>query len=154
MAEAILNHKGKKRFTAYSAGSHPSGQVRPEAIAQLQAVHISTDRLRSKSWNEFTEPDSPKMDFVVTVCDNAAKEACPLYSHPSKGAKDGAAEPVVAHWGVPDPPPVQGSPQQIECAFLEAYAILDRRIDLFLSLDLNSFDRTALQKAVEEIGKR
>ena len=155
MAEAILNSKGGPQFTAYSAGSHPSGSVRPEAIAQLEAVHISTDGLRSKSWDEFTEPDSPKMDFVVTVCDNAAKEACPLFQiGGSRGGDAQAVTMIRAHWGVPDPPAVQGSPREIECAFREAYTILDRRIDLFLSLALNSPDRTALQKAVEQIGKR
>src|SRR5438105_1742877 len=106
MAEAFLNHKGKPRFTAYSAGSHPSGVVRPEAIARLQSAHIATDELRSKSWEEFSKPGAPKLDFVFTVCDNAAKEVCPIwFPHPSKTTKDGAPahESIVAHWGVPDP---------------------------------------------------
>jgi arsenate reductase len=155
MAEAILNSKGGPRFTAYSAGSHPSGKVRPEAIAQLESVHISTDGLRSKSWNEFTEPHSPKMDFVITVCDNAAKETCPLFQiGGSTGGDAKAATMIRVHWGVPDPPAVQGAPREIERAFREAYTILDRRINLFLSLDVNSLDRTALQKAVEQIGGR
>jgi len=153
MAEAILNSKGGPRFTAYSAGSHPSGKVRPEAIAQLESVHISTDGLRSKGWNEFTEPHSPKMDFVITVCDNAAKEACPLFQVGGSGDVQGVTM-IRAHWGVPDPPEVQGSPREIERAFREAYTILDRRINLFLSLALNSLDRSALQKAVEQIGER
>ena len=154
MAEAILNFKGKPRFTAYSAGSHPSGAVRREALAQLEAARVPTDRLHSKSWDEFSKPDSPKMDFVFTVCDNAAKEVCPLYSHPSRGAKGGAAEPVVAHWGVPDPAAVKGSPQEIERAFREAYTILERRIGLLLSLPLASLDRMALKKEVDQIGKQ
>jgi len=154
MAEAILNSKGRPRFTAYSAGSHPSGKVRPEAIAQLESVHISTDGLRSKGCNEFTEPHSPKMDFVITVCDNAAKEACPLFQIGGSTSGDQAVTMIRAHWGVPDPPEVKGSPREIERAFREAYTILDRRINLFLSLALNSLDRTALQKAVEQIGER
>jgi arsenate reductase len=144
MAEAILNFKGKPRFTAYSAGSHPSGKVRPEALQRLQAANISTDELRSKSWDEFASPGAPKMDFVFTVCDNAAKEACPFWP----------GQPLTAHWGVPDPAGVRGSPQEIERTFREAFSILERRIGLFLCLPLASLDRLAIKKEVDEIGRR
>ena len=154
MAEAILNFKGKPRFTAYSAGSHPSGQVRPEAVARLEAAKIPTSGLRSKNWDGFSGPDSPKMDFIFTVCDNAAKEVCPVIPHFSETAKSGAPEPLKAHWGVPDPAAVQGSPQEVERAFREAYTILERRIGLFLSLPLASIDRMALKREVDEIGRK
>ncbi len=121
MAEAILNRKGRPNFTAYSAGSHPSGQVRPEAVKQLQLARLPTDSLRSKDWTEFAQSDAPKMDFVFTVCDNAAKEVCPVWP----------GQPMTAHWGVPDPASVAGTPEQIEKAFREAFVILDRRISLF-----------------------
>ena len=155
MAEAILNFKGKPQFTAYSAGSHPSGEVRPEALQRLQAANLSIDGLRSKNWDEFASPNAPKMDFVFTVCDNAAKEVCPIwFPHPSKTAKDGAPDPLTAHWGVADPAAVQGSPQEIERAFREAFTILERRIGLLLSLPLASLDRLAIKKNVDEIGKQ
>jgi arsenate reductase (thioredoxin) len=155
MAEAILNFKGKPRFTAYSAGSHPSGAVRPEALARLESARVPTDGLRSKSWEEFSKPGAPKLDFVFTVCDNAAKEVCPIwFPHPSKTTKDGAAEPVVSHWGVPDPAAVTGSSQELERAFREAYTILERRIGLFLLLPLASLDRMALKKEVDQIGQQ
>ena len=144
VAEAILNVKGKSRFTAYSAGSHPSGKVRPEALQLLQAAHIPTDGLRSKSWDEFSQPDAPKLDFVFTVCDNAAKEVCPLWP----------GQPLTAHWGVPDPAVVKGSPQEVERAFREAFTILDRRIGLFLCLPITTIDKMALKKEVDEIGRR
>ncbi len=155
MAEAILNFKGQPRFTAYSAGSHPSGVVRPEALARLEAARVPTDGLRSKSWEKFSKPGAPKLDFVFTVCDNAAKEVCPIwFSHPSKTTKDGAAEPVVSHWGVPDPAAVTGSSHEVERAYREAYTILDRRIGLFLLVPLASLDRTALKKEVDRIGQQ
>jgi arsenate reductase (thioredoxin) len=144
MAEAILNFKGKPRFSAYSAGSHSSGKVRPEALQRLQAAHIPIEGLRSKSWDEFASPDAPKMDFVFTVCDNAAKEVCPIWP----------GQPMTAHWGVPDPAGVQGSPQQIEQTFREAFSILERRIGLLLSLPLASLDRLAIKKSIDEIGKQ
>ena len=144
MAEAILNSKGKKTFTAYSAGSHPSGQVRSEALARLHSAKIPVDGLRSKSWDEFSKPDSPKMDFVFTVCDNAANEVCPIWP----------GQPMTAHWGVPDPAAAKGLPQDIERAFREAFTILERRISLFLSLPLASIDTMALKKEVDEIGQR
>jgi arsenate reductase len=144
LAEAILNKKGKPRFTAYSAGSHPSGKVRPEALQQLEAAHITTSGLRSKSWDEFAKPDAPKMDFVFTVCDNAANEVCPVWP----------GQPMTAHWGVPDPAAVKGSAHEIERAFREAFTILDRRISLFLSLPLASIDRLSLKKEVDRIGQQ
>ncbi len=150
-----MNFKGAPQFTAYSAGSHASGKVRPEALQRLEAAHIPVDGLRSKSWDEFALPDAPKMDFVFTVCDNAAKEVCPIwFPHPSKTAKDGAPGPLTAHWGVPDPAGVQGSPQEIDRTFREAFSILERRIGLLLSLPLASLDRLAIKKSVDEIGRQ
>jgi len=144
MAEPILNHKGKPVFTAYSAGSHPSGTVHPEALKQLELARISTTGLRSKSWEEFSRPGAPEMDFVFTVCDNAAKETCPVWP----------GQPMTAHWGVPDPAAVQGEPAEIERAFRQAFFILDRRISLFLALPLASIDRLALKKEVDRIGRQ
>ena len=144
MAEAILNHKGKPAFTAYSAGSRPSGTVRPEALKQLELARISTACLRSKNWDEFARPGTPEMHFVFTVCDNAAKETCPLWP----------GQPTTAHWGVPDPAAVQGDSAEIERAFRDAFFILDRRIGLFLSLPLAALDRLALKKEVERIGQQ
>jgi arsenate reductase len=144
MAEAILNFKGKPRFTAYSAGSHPSGSVRAEALKRLEAAHIPMDGLRSKSWEEFSGPGAPKLDFVFTVCDNAAKEVCPVWP----------GQPMTAHWGAPDPAAVKGSPQEVERAYREAFSILERRIGLFLSLPLASVDNLALKKEIEKIGER
>jgi len=144
MAEAILNHKVKPGFTAYSAGSHPSGAVRPEALKQLEIARISTKGLHSKSWDEFGRPGAPEMHFVFTVCDNAAKETCPLWP----------GQPMTAHWGVPDPAAGQGDPAEIERAFRDAFFILDRRIGLFLSLPLAALDRLALKKEVDRIGRQ
>ena len=126
IAEALLNHKAKGIFKAYSAGSHPSGTVRPEALRQLELAGIPTAGLRSKSWNEFAAPGAPVMNFVFTVCDNAAKEVCPYWP----------GQPLTAHWGVPDPPAVKGSAEEVERAYRNAFSILDRRIGLFLSLPL------------------
>lgn len=144
LAEAILSFKGKPRFTAYSAGSHPSGAVRPEALKKLEAAHIPTAGLRSKSWDEFAKPGAPTLDFVFTVCDNAAKEVCPIWP----------GQPMTAHWGVPDPAGVTGTPQEVERAYREAFSILERRIGLFLSLPLTSIDKLALKKEVEKIGQQ
>lgn len=144
MAEAILNQKGKPSFMAYSAGSHPTGRVRPEALKQLEISHLPTEGLRSKDWSEFASPDAPKMDFVFTVCDNAAKEVCPIWP----------GQPMTAHWGVPDPALVAGTPEQIEKAFREAYMILDRRIALFLCLPIQSLQKLALQRGIDRIGKQ
>src|ERR1700726_404123 len=142
MAEAIMNHKGRPIFTAYSAGSHPSGAVRPEAITLLENAHLPTDGLRSKSWDEFAKPDAPKLDFVFTVCDNAAKEVCPIWP----------GQPLTAHWGVSDPAAVHGTEKEIERAFLDAFMTLERRIGLFLSLPLSSIDRLAIKKEIDKIG--
>lgn len=144
MAEAILNHKGKPAFTAYSAGSHPSGVVRTEALKQLQIARIATTGLRSKSWDEFGRSRAPELHFVFTVCDNAAKETCPLWP----------GQPMTAHWGVPDPAAVQGDAAEIERAFRTAFVTLDRRISLFLSLPLASLDHLALKKHVDDIGRQ
>jgi arsenate reductase len=142
IAEAILNFKGRQNFTAYSAGSHPFGVVWPEALRQLEIAHIPIDGLRSKSWDEFAQPGSPKLDFVLTVCDNAAREMCPVWP----------GQPITAHWGVPDPAAVRGSSADIERAFREAFFILDRRISLFLSLPLKSLEGHALQRELDNIG--
>jgi arsenate reductase len=144
MAEAILNHKGKPIFSAYSAGSHASGIVRPEALKQLELSGLPTDGLRSKNWDEFAKPGGPKMSFVFTVCDNAAKEVCPIWP----------GQPMTAHWGVADPAQVKGTPEQIERAFREAFLTLDRRINLLLSLPLASLDKLAIQKEVDRIGNQ
>ena len=143
LGEAILNHKGNGRFTAFSAGSHPSGHPRPEAIRQLELAGISTTGLRSKSWDEFSTPGAPHLDFVFTVCDNAAREQCPFWP----------GQPVSAHWGIPDPAAVQGTPEEIARAFRDAFTVLDRRIGLFLSLPLATLDQLALKKQLDNIGR-
>jgi len=144
MAEAILNHKGKLNFTAYSAGSHPSGLVRSEALRQIENAHLPTAGLRSKAWGEFSRPDAPPLHFVFTVCDNAAKKVCPIWP----------GQPMTAHWGIPDPAAVQGTTEQLERAFRDAFFMLDRRITLFLSLPLASLDRLALKREIEKIGQQ
>ena len=143
MAEAILNRKGKPTFTAYSAGSHPTGRVRSEALRQIEVAHLPTEGLRSKDWAEFAKPGAPKMNFVFTVCDNAAKEVCPVWP----------GQPMTAHWGVPDPAAVPGSEAQVERAFREAFFILDRRISLLLCLPLKSLDNLALKRELDHIGQ-
>ena len=143
MAEALLNHKGGPTFTAYSAGSHASGIVRPEAMKQLEMAQVPTGGLRSKNWDEFAKPGAPKMNFVFTVCDNAAKEVCPVWP----------GQPMTAHWGVADPAAVKGTLEQIERAFRDAYLQLDCRINLFLSLPFESLDKLAIQAEVKRIGK-
>ena len=142
MAEAILNFKGRPNFTGYSAGSHPSGTVRTEALTQLEMAHLPIQGLRSKAWGEFSLPGSPTLDFVFTVCDNAAKEVCPVWP----------GQPMTAHWGVPDPAAVQGSVAEVERAFRETFFILDRRISLFLCLPLKTLDGLALKKELDSIG--
>lgn len=144
MAEAIMNRKGAANFTAYSAGSHPAGAVRPEAIHQIEMAGLSAANLRSKSWDEFAVPDAPPLHFVFTVCDKAASEVCPLWP----------GQPMTAHWGVPDPAAVQGTPAEIERAFSQALAVLDRRISLFLCLPLASLETFALQREIDNIGKQ
>ena len=144
MAEAILNHKGKPNFSAYSAGSHPAGAVRPEALRQLERARLPTTGLRSKAWDEFSRPGAPELYFVFTVCDNAAKEVCPIWP----------GQPMTADWGVPDPAAVQGTAEQVERAFRDAFFLLDRRIGLFLSLPISSLDRLALKREVDKIGRQ
>ena len=143
MAEAILNFKGRPNFTAYSAGSHQTGKVHPEAIRQLEIAHMPTQGLRSKSWQEFSGPASPKLDFVFTVCDNAAKEVCPVWP----------GQPMTAHWGVPDPAALRGSTIEMKRAFKEAFFILDRRISLFLCLPFKALDSLALKRELDNIGR-
>jgi arsenate reductase (thioredoxin) len=144
MAEALLNRKGHPTFTAYSAGSHPTGRVRPEALRQIEIGGLPTEGLRSKSWDEFARPGAPQMDFVFTVCDNAAAEVCPIWP----------GQPMTAHWGVPDPAAVSGSPKEIERAFRDAFMILDRRIALFLSLPLPTLSQLAIQKEIDRIRRQ
>jgi len=142
LAEAILNHRGAPQFHGFSAGSHPTGVVNPNAINLLAFAHLPTEGLRSKSWDEFAKPGAPQMDFVFTVCDNAASEICPVWP----------GQPMTAHWGVADPAAVQGTPEQIERAFREAFVILDRRISLFLSLPLSTLGSLAIKKELDRIG--
>jgi arsenate reductase len=142
MAEAILNRKGFPNFTAYSAGSHAKGVVHPAALRQLEIAKLPTSSARSKNWDEFAKPDAPHLDFVFTVCDNAAKEVCPVWP----------GQPMTAHWGVPDPAAVEGTPEQIEKAFRDAYVTLDRRISLLLCLPLSSLDKLAIKKEIDRIG--
>jgi arsenate reductase (thioredoxin) len=142
MAEAILNGRRNSHFTAYSAGSFPAGVVRPEALRQLELAQLPTNGARSKSWEEFAKPDAPQMNFVFTVCDNAAKEVCPIWP----------GQPMTAHWGVADPAAVTGTPEEIERAFRDAFITLGRRINLFLSLPLASLDSLAIKKEVDRIG--
>jgi arsenate reductase (thioredoxin) len=144
MAEAILNQKGSPTFRAYSAGSHPTGRVRPEALRQIETAKMPTDTLRSKDWSEFAKPGSPKMDFVFTVCDQAGKEVCPIWP----------GQPMTAHWGIPDPAEVTGTPEQIERAFRDAFMILDRRISLLVCLPLASLDALAIEREIDRIGHR
>lgn len=144
MAETIMNRKGAPNFTAYSAGSHPSGLVRPEALRQIGAAGLPTEGLHSKSWDEFAEPDAPPLHFVFTVCDNAAKEVCPIWP----------GQPMTAHWGVPDPVAVQGTPEEIDRAYKQAFSMLERRITLMLALPLASLDSLVIKKELDNIGRR
>jgi len=143
LAETILNFRGKPNFVAFSAGSHPAGRVNASALKTLEAAKLSTAGLRSKSWDEFAKPDSPKMDFVFTVCDNAANEICPVWP----------GQPMTAHWGVPDPAAVTGDEETIMRAFRDAFVTLERRIMLFLSLPLSSLDGLSVQRELARIGK-
>jgi protein-tyrosine-phosphatase len=142
IAEAILDAMSAGRFKAYSAGSHPKGQVHPLALELLAKKNLPTQGLRSKDWSEFARPGAPRMDFVFTVCDNAAGEVCPVWP----------GQPMTAHWGIPDPAAVEGSDEQKRRAFFAAYQQLSSRLTLFLSLPLASHDRLALQKRLDEIG--
>lgn len=143
LAEAIVKKKGFPTFTAYSAGSHPKGTVHPAALRQLELVKLPVAGLRSKSWEEFSAPSAPRLSFVFTVCDNAANEVCPIWP----------GQPMTAHWGVPDPAAVEGTPEVIDRAFRNAFMILDRRINLFLCLPLASLDRLAIKHEIDRIGR-
>ena len=143
MAEAILNKVGAGKFAAFSAGSQPKGQVHPEAKALLQSLGFDTAYFRSKSWSEFAAPGAPALDFVFTVCDNAAGEACPFWP----------GQPMTAHWGIPDPATAQGSPAEIALAFKDAYRMLSQRIGVFAALPIRSLDRLSLQAKLKEIGR-
>lgn len=142
LAEAILRHEGERRFNAYSAGSQPKGEVHPFALNLLAGLSLDVGFARSKSWDEFAVPDAPRMDFVFTVCDSAADEACPVWP----------GQPMTAHWGIPDPAAAEGSDAERHLAFAEAYRQLSNRISAFLSLPLSSIDRMSLQTRLREIG--
>jgi len=143
LGEAILNHRGRPNFHAFSAGSHPAGRVHPYALKQLESAGLPVAGLRSKSWNEFAKPGAPQMQFVFTVCDSAAAEICPVWP----------GQPVTAHWGIPDPAGVVGSTEEIARAFRDAFVTMGRRIDLFLSLPVAKLDALALKTEVVRIGR-
>jgi arsenate reductase len=143
LAEGILRHKGRPNFRAYSAGSHPSGRVHPQALRQLELAHLPTEGLRSKSWDEFAKPGAPRMDFVFTLCDSAARETCPVWP----------GQPMTAHWGIPDPGNAGENAEELERAFRDAFITLDRRIGLFLSLPLASLDKLAIKEEIDRIGR-
>jgi arsenate reductase (thioredoxin) len=143
LAESILNREGRGRFVAYSAGSHPSGTVHPFAVDLLTKLNYATHQLRSKSWDEFATEDAPKLDFIFTVCDDAAGEVCPVWP----------GQPMTAHWGIPDPARVEGTEAEQRLAFADAYRMLNNRISVFVNLPLASLDRLALHKRLSEIGK-
>jgi arsenate reductase len=143
LAECILNREGRGRFQAFSAGSHPKGQVHPNALALLKKMNHPTTSLRSKSWDEFAGPGAPNLDFVFTVCDNAANEVCPIWP----------GQPMTAHWGVPDPAAAEGGDAERHLAFADAYRMLSNRISVFASLPLGSLDRLTLQRQLREIGR-
>ncbi|MFN3439509.1 MAG: arsenate reductase ArsC [Acidovorax sp.] len=142
MAEAILNQLGAGRYRAYSAGSQPAGRVNPYAVELLQRNRFRTDSLRSKNWEEFAQPDAPAMDFVLTVCDNAAGEVCPVWP----------GQPMSAHWGVPDPAAAQGTEEEKQRAFSDAFITLNRRITIFLALPFDKLDKLSLQSELHRIG--
>jgi arsenate reductase (thioredoxin) len=142
IAEALINQCGRGKFRGFSAGSHPQGAVHPLALELLKKMNLASEGLRSKSWNEFTAPGVPALDFVFTVCDNAAGEACPYWP----------GQPMTAHWGVPDPAAVQGSDTDKWMAFRDTFRMLDNRIKIFTSLPLDSFDRIKLQERLDAIG--
>ena len=144
LAEALIDHWGKRRFKGYSAGSFPKGVVHPLALDLLEKAHLDTRRLRSKSWDECAKPGAPVMDFVFTVCDQAAGEICPVWP----------GNPVTAHWGVPDPAAVQGIEAELRRAFRDAYVVLENRIKLFVALPIEKLDRMMIKRNVDEIGRR
>ena len=143
MAESLLNQLGGGKFRAFSAGSHPAGFVNPKALALLERNRFQTSDLRSKSWDEFARPDAPHMDFVLTVCDKAAGEVCPVWP----------GQPMSAHWGVENPTEVEGTPVQVEKAFTDAFMVLQRRIALFLNLPIEKLERLSLLKELQDIGQ-
>jgi arsenate reductase (thioredoxin) len=143
MAEAILDKAGAGKFQAFSAGSRPKGQVHPESVKLLQSLGYDTTRFRSKSWNEFARPGAPALDFVFTVCDNAAGETCPFWP----------GQPMTAHWGIPDPATAEGSAAEIALAFKDAYRMLSQRIGIFVALPIRSLDQFSLQAKLKEIGR-
>lgn len=143
MAEAILSRVGASKFRAYSAGSHPTGRVNPHALRLLQRLNYKTDDFRSKSWDEFAQAGAPQLDFVFTVCDDAAGEVCPIWP----------GQPMTAHWGVPDPAAVEGTDAEIAAAFADAYGRLNNRISVFCALPIESLDRLSLQKRLDTIGR-
>ena len=142
LAECILNREGQGRFKAFSAGSQPKGQVHPFALELLKKMNHPTAGLRSKSWDEFAAPGAPHLDFVFTVCDNAANEVCPIWP----------GQPMTAHWGVPDPATAEGTEAERHLAFAEAYRMLRNRVSIFVSLPIAAIDRLSLQKRLDEIG--
>ncbi len=142
MAEAILSKLGAGKFRAFSAGSQPKGQVHPEATRLLQSLAFGTARLRSKSWNEFAKPGAPELDFVFTVCANAAGETCPVWP----------GQPMTAHWGIPDPAAAKGSSAEVALAFKDTYRMLSQRIGVFAGLPIRSLDKMSLQAKLKEIG--
>jgi arsenate reductase (thioredoxin) len=143
MAEAIMNRKGKPTFTAYSAGSRPTGIVKFEALKQIELAGMPSSGYRSKDWEEFVRPGAPELHFVFTVCDKAANEVCPVWP----------GQPITAHWGIPDPAAVEGTTEEIQRAFHNAFVTLDRRISLFLSLPIRSLGSMALKKQIDDIGR-
>jgi arsenate reductase (thioredoxin) len=143
MAEAVLNRAGQGKFRAFSAGSQPKGQVHPYALDLLRKLNFDVSGLRSKSWTEFAGPDAPKLDFVFTVCDNAAAETCPVWP----------GQPMTAHWGVPDPAAATGKEAEVRLAFADAFRMLSNRINIFVSLPIRSLDQLSLQRQLKAIGK-
>ena len=143
IAEAIMNRLGGDRFRAYSAGSHPKGEVHPQTLDLLKKLHFDTSFARSKSWDEFAGADAPELDFVFTVCDDAAGETCPFWP----------GQPMTAHWGVPDPAAFQGTATEVSLAFSDTFRMLNSRISIFVSLPMKSIDRLSLQNRLDEIGK-
>ncbi len=143
MAESILNRIGRPNFQAFSAGSHPAGQVNPHALSLLQRFNYPTGELRSKNWEEFAQPDAPQMQFVFTVCDNAAGEVCPVWP----------GQPMTAHWGFPDPAAFEGSSAETNAYFAQIYGQIERRLQIFVSLPLASLGRLALQRRLDEMGQ-
>ena len=143
IAECVLNRLGQGRFKAYSAGSHPKGQVHPYALDLLEKLNFVTDELRSKNWDEFAAPGAPALDFVFTLCDEAAAEECPVWP----------GQPMTAHWGLPDPATAEGNEAERRLAFADALRMLNNRISIFVSLPMKSLDTLSLQKRLDEIGR-